>query len=692
MATAVVVIGPFSSVLSGLSFDSMVWLRQAVVGPTYPRAESPTVVIAIDEETYRRKPFRNLPKVMWTNEFATVFDAVADGGAAVLGMDIIFPTTVESKIRGFDRAFLQSLRRNGYAGRFVLSKVQHSADPILPSVGQRFAVGHGANIRAVNLYSDKEGIVRGVPTGFLYNSAGAERVFEPSFAFELAARALGERLVFDDITRVSRDGELIPVVDGRNMLINFDDSQAGIPTYSMADLLACAETGNTDFFERHFADRVVLIGGVLDLEDRKLSSLRFTAEPDVAAFTDRCILEPLPGLMDPNLVRDTLPGVYLHAFAINNLIRGNFLSDVGLTFSTAATFLFVLIVTFLALWISAWLAGLITLGLATGWFIFALCAYDVGWLLPLFDPPIAAAIGLFVMIAYRFTVSDRDKRMLRQMFGLYLAPSVIEQMVERSEMPALGGETRELTVYFSDLAGFTALSEGMAPDKLVGLLNNYLSEMTEIIEEHNGFVDKYIGDAIVAIFGAPRNDAAHSENAVKAAIECQTRLEALNLELNLSDGVSLRQRIGVNTGKVLVGNIGSSRRFNYTVIGDAVNLASRLEEANKYLGTSILISNSTHERCKDSFGFREIDRVRVLGREDPVTVFTPVENDLHSDTTELYGTALTEYYEGRFIAAAQLWATIADVDPPAAAMAKRARDFVASPPTNWDGVYNLLKK
>ena len=690
LAATVAVSGPWSDTLDGLSADSLVWLRQMVFGPQYARSESPTVVIAIDEETYRRAPFDSVPKVMWTREIAQVFDAVADGGATVIGMDIILPTSVASQIRGFDRDFLQSLRRHGRDGRMVLSKVQHSTQPILPNVGQRFAVGHGANIRAANLFSDADGIVRGVPVSLARAGEGQGSGFEPSLPLELAARVLGDRLTFDPAGHASRDGSPLPTVSGNNLLINFDDDQRGIPTYSFADLHACAQAGKSEFFARHFAGKAVLFGGVLDVEDRKLSSLRFATAPDAAAFSQRCILEELPGVLDADLTRDSVPGVYMHAFAVNNLVRGNLLARADGVTSSALSLALAAGVAVATIWLSAWFAGALALIVSGLWVFGAVALIQQGTVFPLFDPPIAMAIAFALMGAYRFTVADRDKRLLRQMFGLYLAPSVIEQMVDRSEMPELGGETRELTVFFSDLASFTSLSEGMSPEELVRVLNEYLSAMTDVIERHGGFVDKYIGDAIIAVFGAPHHDPDHAGNAVSAAVECQRRLDDLNHQLQAAHGIALRQRVGINTGRILVGNIGSARRFNYTVMGDAVNLAARLEGANKAYGTNILVSDSTVARCPDSKRFRELDRVRVVGRVEPVGLYVPHDGMDGSDNE--YARALADYRAGRFADAVARWQQIASVDPAAAAMAARAQRLATAPLVDWDGTYDLDEK
>ena len=239
------------------------------------------------------------------------------------------------------------------------------------------------------------------------------------------------------------------------------------------------------------------------------------------------------------------------------------------------------------------------------------------------------------MVGYRFVVADQEERFLRKSFALYLAPQVIEKMLKSEKMPVLGGEMRNVTIFFSDVAGFSTFAEKMTPNALVALMNEYLSAMTDIIESHGGYVDKYIGDSIVAVFGAPVDDPDHACNAVRASLRCRARLEELNRNNVAFQGHKLAHRIGLNSGDALVGNIGSRRRFNYTVMSDAVNVASRLEGANKYFGTSIMASEMTvridgddvclaRTRCNPRQGtFRPRQDLRTAGRirpADPRTV------------------------------------------------------------------------
>jgi adenylate cyclase len=270
-------------------------------------------------------------------------------------------------------------------------------------------------------------------------------------------------------------------------------------------------------------------------------------------------------------------------------------------------------------------------------------------------------------------------------------------MLKSSKLPSLGGETRTITIFFSDVATFSSLAEHMRPSDLVMMMNAYLSAMTQIIEEHGGFVDKYIGDAIVGIFGAPVSDHDHATRAVRAALACCAKLAELNRSGSAFAGHRLRHRIGLNSGEALVGNIGSARRFNYTALGASVNLASRLEGANKYFGTAILASESTVSLTGAAFHWREIDTIRVTGHQESLRVYEPLAEtcaeapgDWRNAT--IYSQGLTCWRQGEFAAAAELFASIAENDPPAALFAERAKTAMCSPPIDWEPVYTLEGK
>ena len=640
--------------------------------------------------------------MLWTKHLATVVDATLTGGAKVVGFDLIYPTSVERYLKGFDRELLVTMKQWSKTDQIVLGKVQHQHKSITPYPGYSFAVGHGKNIRSVNLLSDDDGVIRRVPLTFR-SDQGVE---ETSMSLELAARARGSTARRTADGDLVLDGEHIPGSRNNRIAINFDAGPGAIPTYSLADLFACAQRGDVGYFRRHFAGKVVLVGAVLDIEDRQLTSKRFITAPEGQGLPERCVNPVMSDLYVEGLRRDTIPAVYIHANAVNNLLRGDVLQE----FDRFAMGLLVLAIT----------AAMAAVTMAVPFAVagLTLVAGAVVWtgmdryrdLAVRRRPGSATAATLDQCRGYLRSPSGLSLHNLGSgqalypaNVSLYLPGSVVDRMMARGKLPTLGGETREVTIWFSDIADFTSVSEHLAPADLVSLLNNYLSEMTDLLEHHGGFVDKYIGDAIVAVFGAPIDDADHAVHAVEAALACRQRLEEMAPDFIQVTDRTLVARIGVNTGQALVGNIGSRRRFNYTVMGDAVNVGSRLETANKIYGTQILVGDTTMERCDGRVKSREIDLVRVVGRGSPVRIFEPLglvrttastqDSERLDRKIEACAAALEAFRAGRFAEAAEAFGGLGNADAVAKHYARRAQAFVDSPPEQgWDGVTNLDEK
>jgi adenylate cyclase len=694
VASALILAPPLDR-FRGLSIDILTMLRWRLFGSMHKTPDSPTVVVALDEETYRTPPFSGTPAITWTTEIGQVVTAILGGGAKVVGFDIVFPTSIEQseipfgdgtlggRLRGFDRDFLRALAIAARDGKVVLGEAQHRDFPILPSPAQRIAVGQTANIRSLNVYNDPDDVVRRIPL-----SVTVDGNPQATMAVELAARALG-------VTATTISGSRIPSQVPNTLTLNFDTGTDPIPTYSLADLRACIEKGDSQFFRRNFADKVVLIATVLDVEDRQVTSKRFATSPENPTALRCAMALPAPSTA---FARDSTPGVYTHATAVNNLIRGDALVELGTIARGAIAFAFAAIVAAATLGLPLLAAVPAYLITALLWTLGAVLAFTYSPLaLPLIEPLLAGVVSLGATTGFRFLVADKDRRFLRKSFGLYLAPSVIEKMVTANKPPALGGEMRNVTIFFSDLAGFSSISEALAPPDLVHFMNEYLSAMTDIIQEQGGFVDKYIGDAIVAVFGAPLNDPSHAENAVGAALRCRDRLHELNREPAEWQRFTLRQRIGLNSGDALVGNIGSRQRFNYTVMGDTVNVASRLEGANKYFGTTIMAAKSTFERAP-GFAWRELDSIRVQGRDEPVSIYEPLarhdeETPEQKVVTAAYAHALACWRRRDFVRCAEALAPVAAADAPSAILLQRTKKFLAHPPgPDWDAVNTLEGK
>ena len=322
-----------------------------------------------------------------------------------------------------------------------------------------------------------------------------------------------------------------------------------------------------------------------------------------------------------------MPGVELHATLLDNLLQGDGLR----TAPEAASVLIVLLTSALLLWAgvrwhpgsTAALAAALALALALlSWWLFA---HQRLWLAPLWPiASIAAVYGASALVAWA-AVRQRA-RQTRAMFAQYVPPEVVNRLVEQPALLRLGGEAREVTLMFTDLAGFTSIAEQLSAEQTVDVLTGYFNAMTPLIHASGGTVDKFIGDAVMAFWGAPLPDDSHAEHAVRTAIAMQQAMALLVADLQKRGLPAIQMRIGIHSGRVVVGNVGSQQRFSYTAIGDAVNLAARLEGANKAFGTGILISGDTAARLPADLLLRPLDDVIVKGKTTPVRVYTPCDD------------------------------------------------------------------
>jgi adenylate cyclase len=661
------------SVADGIGLDVLVALRYAAFGSYYRPNDAQIAIVAVDEESYRREPLADRPIALWTPEIGHLIDTLVDAKAAVIGFDIVLPTTIERLAPGYDREFLRAIHRAGATGRLVLGEIQQQEKPLLPYRGQVIAAG-SSNVRPLNMNEDLDGVIRRAP---LFLDGDPEQV--PGFALELAARFLGARPEALSGGNVRLGDRTVYVATEGGLLINFDGCPGGIPRYSFADIVRCAQVGNRDYLQKAFSGKIVILGAVLDVEDRKLTSKRLVTAPDGIGESARCVLSPLTGLNRSDLARSVIPGVEIHASAVRDLITGKTLNRIP----PLGRFMMLLAAAALAafaglIW-SASVAALLVIAALTAFVGLSVFALQKLVVLPTLSVAISALLACAFAIAWRSAIVDRNRRALARAFSLYLPSPAIERLLNAPRGPELGGELRDVTVLFSDIANFTTIAEKQDAGALVTALNLYFDHMAEIIEREGGFIDKFIGDAIVAVFGAPVGPLDHAAAAVRAA-----RAMAANSSL-----LSFSTRIGVNSGRVLIGNIGAKRRFNYTVIGDTVNLASRLEGANKSYGTNILISGETRAAISNIV-FREVDCVRVVGRADPVFIFTPIDTDDPTSDSQ-YAAALTLYRNGNFKAAAEKFATLT-ADAVATVMAIRAHSFAETPPVSWDGATPLSVK
>lgn len=437
------------------------------------------------------------------------------------------------------------------------------------------------------------------------------------------------------------------------------------------------------------------------------------------------MLEGKPPLLDPALFRDKIvfvattaagtydlrvtplspfaPGVLIHMSALDNILRHRHLQPASrwvfaasiLILTLATAWAFMLIQT---QWIKAAAIG----GLAIAYYGLAVHAFTShGLWLDLAIPEGALAVSFATAATVEYRTERRQRRQLRAVFDKYMAAEVVDEIMRNPEAIRLGGEKKELSMFFSDVEGFTSISEKLTPETLVELLNKYLSAMTDVILRHRGNVNKYLGDGIMAIFGAPRGDPNHASLACFAALDSQSEL-AKRRELWKAEGrPEISARIGINSGWVVVGNMGSQARLEYTVMGDAVNLASRLEGANKFYDTLILLGPRTYELAAQDIEAREVDRMRVKGKEEPVVVYELLarKGDLSAEqhhVIETYLGGLEAYQRRDFKSAEVQFEAALALDPrdgPSRVYLERTKEYLVAPPhASWDGVYELKSK
>jgi class 3 adenylate cyclase/CHASE2 domain-containing sensor protein len=413
--------------------------------------------------------------------------------------------------------------------------------------------------------------------------------------------------------------------------------------------------------------------------------------------------------------REAMLGAHVNVF--NTIVTQNFLTRLPKWANVLLMLAFGLLIGFLvprfkALSGAAIIITLLVIYLAVAFFIFT----KEGVWIDALGPIATLVLGYLSITLYSYVQEEKQKEFVQGAFGLFLDPRVISNIVENPQiLNQLGGDARVMTAFFSDVASFSSISESLTPVELVETINEYLTEMCEVIEEHNGTIDKFEGDAIVAFWGAPIIQEDHAQNAVLAAVDMQLRMadlrkkwedEGTMLELRKKwaaqgRGTFFGVRMGINTGEMVVGNMGSKTRVDYTMLGDAVNLAARLEGAGKAYGMDSMISESTYLVTRALIEARELDSIRVVGKDEPVRVYEILGRKGEVDPqklqiVDLFNEGVGKYRERHWDEAISFFGQALKLDPtegPSAVYLKRCQNFILSPPPeDWDAVHNLDSK
>jgi adenylate cyclase len=623
---------------SFLTRVEFLWLDQKFRLRNYQPPGNEVVMVGIDDKTLDRYgSFR----VFQRDKFATLIDNISAAKPKVIGFDITFQDVTNAEN---DQKFADAVQRAGNVVMGVYLQLRSNTaerreateltpdlinlvvdkevfpaelagptgqtqpkkpneiqnqrlDDIIQGKDLQLAIPEllkaCASFGFVNFHRDIEGSLRYQPQFIEYQG----RLW-PSLDIQLARRYLDAlspivEIVDHNISQVQIGSYRLQTDKFGRYMLNFDGPSGWHQMVSMVDVMDGKVPADT------FKNKIVVIGS------------------------------PAVGLSDivTSPYDPQLPAMELHANVIENFIHQNFIYRTG-----TAKIVDVLLIIFFGVVLGLYLPKLnasrsvfyTVLLLVTFTTLNILSFLMLRWVLSFVYPGLALVVTSGSMISYKYFTEEREKKRTRSTFQYYLDRHVIEQVMNQPELLKLGGEKRDLTVLFSDIRGFTSFSEKMAPAEVVQFLNQYFDKMTGVIFKHKGTLDKLIGDAVMCFWGHPIETKDHAVRGVITALEMIQGVEDLRGVLVLPGGAKFEIGIGLNTGPMVVGNMGSQSRFSYTVMGDNVNLGSRLESLNKYYGTRIIISDSTFDAVKDMVHCRQLDTIQVKGKSQSVTIYEPI--------------------------------------------------------------------
>jgi adenylate cyclase len=663
-------------------------------------------LILVDEASLRSlKPI--VGRWPWPRAvFAEMIDFLSDCGAKAVLFDILF--SEPEKNSSDDAALAQSTRRNGktiHAFQILLDEEDELNKsllnpPIPKAIREKFALKNITDPQKIfekpanNVYlpldelaeaSSELGVVNYLPDADgIFRRTELVRYYQGNYYATLGLAGVLSTLSRPEL-RVEKNrlwlGDLaIPLDDGRYMI----SPTQKFPAFSASGVLATMRKVNRGDFRNlfvspnDFKNKIVLIGAS-------------------AAGTYDLIHSPLGA---------RVPGVYSHASVIQNILSHSFPRKISAKYYYWLIFALVFVLSYLILENSSLFVQIVVPAAAL--VVYSGLAF---WLyqkhlliLDMVFPStwIAAATG--GSVAYSAFTEGRERRRARKMLAQYVSPSVLAEVMDkrREFLDAEIGIMQNLTVFFSDIRNFTRISENTDPKQIVEMLNHYFRDMIDIVFKYDGTLDKFIGDAVMAFWGAPLKIADHPLKSVCAALEMREKLDGINAFFRAKDYAEFHIGMGIHSGPVILGNIGSQKKLNYTVIGDNVNLASRLEGLTKMYGCDIIISETTYEAVKTEIACRVVDVVRVKGKNQAIRIYHPLAHIRQKDfdnaaaRTKLWEEAFSLYQNRRWEDALKLYASFSQTqadDLLPALFANRCKTFQTSPPPeNWDGATTLSTK
>jgi adenylate cyclase len=701
-------------------------------------SHSDIVIIAIDQQTFTSCPDRYpYPR----EYYATLIDNLNEVGIRRIMFDIQF-TEPDMKNPQGDSILADAVRRNGnviLAGK--IDRVRAGGEiyaypdeplPVLLETGAEWGVvgeiqdpdGFMRRYSIFESYQDKYKYTLGSKVFFAENGITES----PPFIFTddnyfVFPKYEGDTSVKLRPHRGSQGFE-------QTILINYYGPAQTFPTFSLSAVLDDAEFDlkdqeDTDYMELFkknsiypFELRIALLpDSVLQEEAFMALALEDTATVEkildrANPFKDKIALigVSIEELHDNKYtpfynfrgVRALMPGVETHAHAIQTMLDGAFISVTPFYINIAVIFVMGIITALIVSIVQPVIGGLFSLILIGAYVLgsFWLFIEKSIWIYMI--PMVSVVLVSYISsVVYQFLSEQKEKKKIRGMFQTYMSPKVLKYLEDHPDAFSLSGEKRDATMFFSDVAGFTTISESLSAEELSVVLNKYLSPMTDILMTYDGYVDKYEGDAIMCDFGVPMEDPEHAWKACHAALDQQAKLVELRTEIKRDHGVDIYVRMGVNSGVVSAGNMGSAQRFQYTVMGDAVNQASRFEGANKQYGTYIMIGEETLKQAEDKIEVRILDKLVVKGKLIPITVYELMakKGELTSEqaqTRDLFSKGIEFYWDRQWDKAIEqfdLAIGVTGEDPPSHVFIGRCEMYRENPPgENWQGEFVMTTK
>lgn len=622
-------------------------------GPIQP---SPNIgIIAIDE-----KSIAELGRYPWSRDnYARLLDRLAAAKVKVVMFDVFFP---ERESVAHDRLFAAATKR---AGNVVLAVVFDfdkngkvtTVTRSLPEI-ERGAIGVGH----INQLPEDDGVIRRIP--LLLEKDGKQI---PSLGLMAAMLALGEKEFVPGNFDIALGGHHIPVDDEYRMWINYVGGPGVYPRYSFIDV----------------------VKGRIPAEELK-GKILFLGATALGIYDMR--VTPFHG---------NTPGVELHATIADNIISERYIRQGGIEALIDMVFIVLMgaVAYFLTTRLRLSSSIPATVLLLSGYIWFTYYMFNAGQWINMIYPIMSAIIAVLAGSGFRYLVLERSAREMRTMFSSYLSPKLVARLEKDPEAAKIGGDNKEVTVLFTDIKSFTSFSESHPPQEVVSRLNEYLGAMVQVIEQHDGTIDKFIGDGIMAYWGAPLAQPDHAKLAIDCIKAINERMKQLHDKWQAEGLEPFTIRGGIQSGEVVAGNVGlAGKKMEYTVIGDTVNQAARLEGTAKYYGVAYLVGEKTYQGTREFCRYRELDKIRVVGKHLPVTIYEPLEglSRLDVQQAERFEAALAFYRAREWEKARSGFMAVLDVmpeDKPSKIFIERCEYFLQNPPAaEWDGVFNRAEK